>query len=145
MGYNMTKDEELTKCLALFEQYKEQINSVEMQSSYLQAIVNEYNKVKITLEQIVKIDKGSEVLLPLGGSTFIEANVKNPSKVLFDIGAGIVVEKTSNDAIIKIDKRIEDLQKTQEKIITIMQNLQNEATEVSAKAQQLMSEEKTEK
>ena len=99
----------------------------------------------MTLEQIVKIDKGSEVLLPLGGSTFIEANIKNPSKVLFDIGAGIVVEKTSNDAIIKIDKRIEDLQKTQEKIITIMQNLQNEATEVSAKAQQLMAEEKTEK
>lgn len=141
----MTKDEELTKCLALFEQYKEQINSVEMQSSYLQAVINDYNKVKLTLEQIVKVEKGSEALLPLGGSTFIEANIKNPSKVLFDIGAGIVVEKTSNDAITKIDKRIGDLKKTQEKIITIMENLQNEATEVSARAQQLMAEDKTEK
>ena len=139
----MTKDEELTKCLALFEQYKEQINSIEMQSSYLQAIINEYNKVKITLEQIIKIDKGSEVLLPLGGSTFIEANITNPSKVLFDIGAGIVTETPSSETIVKIEKRIIDLQKTQEKILTVMQNLQNEATEVSAKAQKLLGEEKT--
>jgi len=136
----MSKDEELTKCLTLIEQYKEQINSMEMQSSYLQAIINEYNKVKLTLEQIVKIDKGSEVLLPLGGSTYIEANITNPSKVLFDIGAGVVTEKKSTDAISKIDKRLEELQKTQEKLLTIIQNLQNEATEVSAKAQKYLSE-----
>ena len=141
----MSKDEELTKYFTLIEQYKEQINSIEMQSSYIQAIINEYNKVKITLEQIVKIEKGSEILLPLGGSTFIEANIINPSKVLFDIGAGIVIEKTSNDAIKKIDERIVDLQKNQEKILTIMQNLQNEAMEVSAKAQKLLGEEKIEK
>jgi prefoldin alpha subunit len=141
----MSKDEELSKYLTLIEQYKEQINSVEMQSSYIQAIINEYNKVKITLEQIVKIEKGSEVLLPLGGSTYIEANITDPSKVLFDIGAGIVTEKTSTNAIDKIDERINDLQKTQEKLITIMQNLQNEATEISAKAQKLVNQEKIEK
>ena len=140
----MSKDEELTKYLTLIEQYKEQINSVEMQLSYLQAIINDYIKVKITLEQIVKVEKGSEVLLPLGGSTFIEANITKTSKVLFDIGAGIVTEKTSADAINKIDKRIEDLQKTQEKLTAIMQNLQNEATETSAKAQKLLGEENTE-
>jgi len=141
----MSKDEELSKYLTLIEQYKEQINSVEMQSSYIQAIINEYNKVKITLEQIVKIKKGSEVLLPLGGSTYIEANINDPSKVLFDIGAGIVTEKTSTNAINKIDERINDLQKTQEKLMTIMQNLQNEATEVSARAQKLLNQEKIEK
>ena len=141
----MSKDEELTKYLTLIEQYKEQINSIEMQSSYIQAIINEYNKVKITLEQIFKIEKGSEILLPLGGSTFIEANIINPSKVLFDIGAGIVTEKTSINAIKKIDERIQDLQKTQEKLITYIQNLQDEATEVSTKAQILLNEEKTEK
>ena len=141
----MSKDEELTKCLTQIEQYKEQINSMEMQSSYLQAIINEYNKVKLTLEHIIKIDKGSEVLLPLGGSTYIEANVNNPSKVLFDIGAGVVTEKTSIDAISKIDDRIQELQKTQEKLLSIIQNLQNEATEVSAKAQEYLSEQEKDK
>lgn len=136
----MAKDEELTKCLAMIEQYKEQMNSLDMQSSYLQAAIMDYNKAKITLEHLSKTNKGEEILLPIGGNTFITANTNDPSKVLFDIGAGIITEKTSEDAIKKIDQRLEDLQKTQEKLSTIMQNLQNEVTEVYAKAQQLLAE-----
>jgi prefoldin alpha subunit len=137
----MAKDEELGNCLALIEQYKEQINSLEMQSSYVQAIIAEYNKVKITLEQMGKNDKKIDVLVPIGGSTFIQANINDTSKVLFDIGAGIVSEKALPDAIKKIDERVVDLQKTQEKLLTIIQNLQNEATEISNKAQKLYAEE----
>jgi len=137
----MTKDEELTKYMALIEQYKEQMNTLEMQSQYLQAAIADYNKAKITIEQLSNTDTGTEILLPIGGSTYINAAAKNTSKLLFDIGGGIVTEKTSDDAIKKIDKRIEGLQKTQEKLIEAMQNLQNEATEVSAKAQKLLAEE----
>ena len=137
----MTKDEELAKYLALIEQYKEQMNSLEMQSSYLQATIADYNKAKITLEQLKNTDTGDEILLPIGGRSYINAAGKNTSKVLFDIGGGIVTEKTSDDAIKNIDKQLEDLQKTQEKLITMMQQLQNETTEVSTKAQKIMAEE----
>lgn len=89
----MNKDEELAKYLALIEQYKEQMNSLEMQSSYLQAAVLDYNKAKMTLENIRKTEKNQEILFPIGGSTFINASLKNPSIVLLDIGAGIVIEK----------------------------------------------------
>jgi len=136
----MAKDEELTKCMTMIEQYKEQMNSLDMQSSYLQAAIMDYNKAKITLEQLSKTNKSEEILLPIGGNTFINASTKDSSKVLFDIGAGIVVEKTSEDATNKIDQRIEDLQKTQERLSAIMQNLQNEATQVYVKAQKLLVE-----
>ena len=137
----MTKDEELSRYMAQIEQYKEQMNSLEMQSSYLQAALADYNKAKITIQQLTKEDNGTEMLLPIGGSTYIEGTAKNPSKVLFDIGAGIVTEKTSDDAIKKIDRRIENLQKTQEKLLTMIQQLQEEATAVSSKAQELIAEE----
>jgi prefoldin alpha subunit len=136
----MTKDEELAKYMALIEQYKEQMNSIEMQSQYLQAAIADYNKARLTLEQLSNTDTGTEMLLPIGGSTYIDAAVKNTSKVLYDIGGGIVTEKTTQDAIKKIDKRIESLQKTQEKLITTMQQLQSETTEVYAKAQKILAE-----
>ena len=136
----MTKDEELSKYLALVEQYKEQMNSLEIQSQYLQAAILDYNKAKITLENLRNSEKNDEILLPIGGSTFINANIRNPSNVLFDIGAGIVTEKKAEDAVNNIDKKIQELQKTQEKLITMMQNLQNESAEISAKAQNLLSE-----
>jgi prefoldin alpha subunit len=136
----MTKDEELAKYMALIEQYKEQMNSIEMQSQYLQAAIADYNKARLTLEQLSNTDTGTEMLLPIGGSTYIDAAAKNTSNVLYDIGGGIVTEKTTQDAIIKIDKRIESLQKTQEKLITTMQQLQSETTEVYAKAQKILAE-----
>lgn len=135
----MAKEEELTRYMTLIEQYKEQMSSLEMQSSYVQSAISDYTKAKMTLENLSKSSKGDEILLPIGGSTYIHANAKDPSKVLFDIGAGLVTEKNLDDAIKKIDERIEDLQKTMEKMSTMMQQLQNEATDISMKAQGLMS------
>jgi len=140
----MTKDEELSRYMILIENYKEQLNSLEMQYSYLQAAIADYTKAKMTLEQLSKADDGTEILLPIGGSTFINATAKSTSKVLFDIGGGIVTEKTSDDAIKKIDKRIENLQQTEEKLSSMAQQLQTEATEISDKAQKLLAEEKKE-
>lgn len=136
----MTKDEELAKYVALIEQYKEQMSSLETQFSYLQAAITDYNKAKITLEHLGSTQNGTEILLPVGGGAFINGTVKNPSRVLFDIGGGIVTEKTSDDAIKKIDSRIEDLQRTQEKLLAFIQQLQTEATETLDKANKLLQE-----
>ena len=136
----MTKDEELARYMAVIEQYKEQLNSLDIQSQYLQAAISDYNKAKITIEQLNNTDRGTEILVPIGGSTFLNANVQDTSKVLFDIGGGVVTEKKSEDAIKKIDARLEDLHKTQEKLFNMIQKLQNEAMEISAKAQEILSE-----
>ena len=138
----MTKDEELSKYMALIDYYKEQLNALEMQFSYVQAAIADYTKAKMTVEKLNNAEKDTEILLPIGGSTFIDAKAKDPSKVLFDIGSGIVTEKTAEDAITKIDKRIEDLQQTQEKLSSMIQQMQADATEVSNKAQQLFSDQK---
>jgi len=140
----MSKDEELSKYAVMIENYKEQLNYLDMQYSYLQTAIADCNKAKITLDQMSKTDNSTEILVPVGGGVFVNANMKNTSKVIFDIGAGLATEKTSEDAIKKIDSRIENLQKTQEKLVTMMQQLQAEATEVSEKAQQLLYEEKNE-
>ena len=136
----MNGQDELTRYMALIEHYKEQMNALDMQISYVHAAINDYNKAKMTLENISKASKNDEILLPIGGSTFIHANPTDPSKVLFDIGAGLVAEKATSDAIKKIDERIKDLQKTMDKLSTMMQQMQEEATDISMKAQNLMSQ-----
>ena len=136
----MTKDEELQKYMVMIENYKEQIGQIEMQQQYVQAAIADYTKAKLTLENLGKADEKSDILLPIGGSTFINATAKDTSKVLFDIGAGIVTEKTFEDAINKIDERVKSLEQTQEKLTTMMQQIQEEAAEISNKAQALVSE-----
>ena len=135
----MTEQEELSRYMVLMETYKEQIEQLEIQYQYLLAAIADYQKAKMTLENLSKAKEGSEILLPIGGSTFIFANAKDTSKVLFDIGSGVVTEKTSKDALEKIDERIKNLEKTQEKITEMIQRLDTEASEVSRKAQELIA------
>ena len=90
----------------------------------------------------VDYDKEVDVLFPIGGGTYVDAQAKKTSTVLFDVGAGIVIEKPSEDAIKKIQERIEDLQRTQERIASMIQQIQSEASELSEKAQRLVNEAK---
>ena len=133
----MTKEEEITRNLTMIEYYKEQLSSIDIQLQYMQAAIADYSRAKMTLEQLEKAENNSDILLPIGGSTYIDAKAKDTSKVLFDIGAGLVTEKKADEAIKKIDKRIKDLEKNQEQMNSMIQQLQNDATEISVKAQKL--------
>ena len=136
----MTKEQELSKYLSLIEYYKDQLSSIELQSQYLQAAVVDYHKAKTTLENLDDVEKNTDMLIPIGGSTFLTVAPTETSKVLFDIGSGYVAEKTVDDALMKIDKRIEQLQENQEKLVSASQQLQTEAAELSQKAQKLTAE-----
>jgi len=136
----MNNDEELSKYMAQIEQYKEQLQTLEMQGQYIQTAINDYNKGKVTLNNLENVKDNADFLIPIGGSTFINAKSSNVSKVLFDIGSGYVIEKNIGEAIAKIDKRVEDLHKTQESLSSMMEKMQMEAMDISAKAQELYQE-----
>jgi len=136
----MTKEEELQKYMMLIEQYKEQLSSLDAQFSYLQNAIMDQTRAKTTLENLDKTDEGVDVMIPIGGGAFIDATAKKTTKALFDIGDGVVIEKTSKDIVKKMDERIKNLQQTEEKISSMAQQLQTEVNEITEKAQNLMSE-----
>jgi prefoldin alpha subunit len=136
----MNKEDEITKNLSLIEYYKEQLNALDLQSQYIQAAFADYYKSKMTIEQLHKADVNSEILIPIGGGTYINGSIKDASKVLVDIGAGLVTEKSVDNALKKIDERIKNLQEKQEKLMETAQKLQAESAEISEKTQKLMEE-----
>ena len=135
----MNPEEEFQRYAQLIEYYKSQLASLENQFSYLQATIVDYSQAKITLEKIKEAANGTEILIPIGGGSFSFATLKDHEKILTDIGASIVIEKSPEDAIKIIEKRIEDLQKNQEALSSLSQKLHDEMEEVSMKAQQLLS------
>ncbi len=136
----MAQDEELSRMMVLVEQYKEQLNQIDMQISYLQSAKNEYNKSKVTIQNMGEKEKDSEILIPIGGGSYIDAKTKDPSKILFDIGAGYIVEKEAKDALQKIDERIKQIDNNLGKVEDFRKKTQDEATEVYQKAQELYQE-----
>ena len=138
----MTKDEEIARNMSLIEYYKEQLSSIDMQVQYLQAAVADYHKAKMTVDQLDKTEGATDILVPVGLGVFINASIENTSKVLVDIGAGLVTEKTVDGAVKKIDERIESLQENQKRLLSLAQQIQTEAAELSNKTQKLIDETK---
>ena len=102
----MTKEEEITRNLTLIEYYKEELKAIEIQIQYMQAAIADYQKAKLTVQQIQNADINSEILIPIGGGTFLSGTLKDKSKILVDIGAGLITEKNGEDAVKKIEGRI---------------------------------------
>ncbi|MEF8879302.1 MAG: prefoldin subunit alpha [Candidatus Thermoplasmatota archaeon] len=135
----MAENEELSNYMARLQQYKQQIEKLEEQSELIQSAINDYKKSKITLEKMSELDDETEMLIPIGGRTFINVDVspKHTSNVLFDIGSGVVTQKKTEDAVTKIDETIDALDDRKEQVSDMLEKLESEASELQNKAQQL--------
>ena len=138
----MATEKTITQNLTLIEYYKEQLNSLDMQLQISQAALNDYTKAKLTLENLAKSTKEDDILIPIGGGTFIKGNLTDNNKILTDIGAGIVTEKPLKDALAKVDERIKLMQENRDKLINLAQRIQTEAADLSQKTQELMQQNK---
>ena len=136
----MNPEEELQRYALLIENYKAQLESLENQFSLIQAAILEYTKAKQTLEALKNTEDDIEIMIPLGGGTFTYGKATDTSKILTDIGEGLLLEKEPSEAIKNLDKRIENLQQTQETISKMSQRIQKELTDISTKAQKLLAD-----
>jgi prefoldin alpha subunit len=133
----MNQEEEFQRYAAMIDYYKSQLESIDNQQNYLQAAIMDYQKAKLTVEKLSEAKSGKEILIPIGGGVYTYATSKKPSKVLADIGAGIVIEKNPKDASGIIDKRINALQSDQQSLSQMSEQIKNQMNEISKKAQEI--------
>jgi prefoldin alpha subunit len=65
----------------------------------------------MTLEDIEKEKEDAELLVPIGGSSYVKAKLANPDKVVVGLGAGVSVEKTLQEAKAIVNERLDELEK----------------------------------
>jgi len=126
--------------LALLDAYKEQLETMELQSNYIQALITEYTKAKVTLEQLSKTSGDVDTLFPIGGGIFVPATFRDISKVLVSEGADIVIEKSLSDAIAVMERRIDELQDSLNKLQERAGEIQQRMIEISKNLQNMLKE-----
>ena len=94
--------------LRLLEQTAETLQS---RMNMINAAATDLRYAQTTLEDLDKENEKSELLVPVGGTSYIRARLDNPNQVIVGMGAGVSVEKTRQEAKEIIKKRLEDLEK----------------------------------
>lgn len=78
--------------LVRLEAYRNQLNALLQQHQLLSASRQDHLRARESLEGIDRAPPGTELLLPLGGETFVRGSVDLRAPVLIGIGSGVIVE-----------------------------------------------------
>lgn len=107
-----SNEEELRKISVELRYLEQTAEALQSRINMINAVTTDLTYANMTLEGLEKENENSELLVPIGGTSYIKTKLINPDKVLVGMGAGVSVEKTRQEAKELIKKRLEDLDKT---------------------------------
>ncbi len=84
--------------------------------SFVNAALRELTFTRMTIEGVSREQSDASVLVPIGGSSFIKANLETTDKIIVGMGAGVSIEKTVLEAKEIVRSRISELEKSRVEI-----------------------------
>lgn len=107
------KAEEELRRLSVEMRYLEQTaETLQQRISMVNAAITDLTYANMTLDGIEKEKENAELLVPIGGSSYVKVKLADSNKVIVGIGAGVSVEKTVQEAKTALKERLDELEKT---------------------------------
>ena len=124
-------DEKLTQqqiqeLAARHQQVQYQAESVAQQMNMVQLTIKDVETAITTISSLKDEQAGKEILVPIGFSSFVNATLSSTDKVVIGVGAGVSVEKKTDDAKVLLEKRKDELTKYLEQLNTAISKLAGE-------------------
>lgn len=109
-------EQELRQAMSTLELFRAQLESIAENQQLIQISLEELGRARETLNQFQKAKEGDELLVPIGGNSFVFAKVATNAKAIVGIGTGISVEKSMDEAVKTMDDRSKELLDTMNKL-----------------------------
>jgi prefoldin alpha subunit len=110
---NVSKEEEELRKLSVEMRFLEQTaETLQQRISMVNAAMTDLTYANMALESIETEKENAELLVPIGGSSYIKVKLASPDKVIVGMGANVSIEKTLPEAKAIVKERLEELEKT---------------------------------
>jgi len=106
------EEEELRKLSVEMRLLEQTAETLQQRISVMNAAMTDLTYASMTLEGIEKEKENTELLVSIGGSSYIKVKLANTDKVVVGMGAGVSVEKTLPEAKAIVKERLDELEKT---------------------------------
>ena len=107
------KEEEELRKLSVEMRFLEQTaETLQQRLSMLNAAITDLSYANMTLEGVEKEKENSDLLVPIGGGSYVKMKLANSDKVVVGIGAGVSVEKQLPEAKAMLKERLDELEKS---------------------------------
>ncbi|UCH02232.1 MAG: prefoldin subunit alpha [Candidatus Bathyarchaeota archaeon] len=105
-------DEKLRRMVFELRVLEETVNTLQTRIGFINAAIRELQIANETINGIKNEDKGSHILVPIGGGSYINAQITDTKNLLVGIGANVSTVKNIASAQEDIGTRILELEKT---------------------------------
>ena len=112
MAARSREEEELRRLSVEMRYFEQTAETLQQRMGMINAALTDLTYANATLDGIETEKENAELLVPIGGSSYMKVKLASPDKVIVGLGAGISVEKTLTEAKTTLKERLEDLEKT---------------------------------
>ena len=130
------RDEEVRKLSMQLRYFEQTAENLQQRLSMLNAALTDLSYANMTLESIEQEKENAEMLVPIGGSSYVSVKLADTNKVVIGLGAGVSIEKTVPEAKTIVKERMDELQKTQ---VSAQQQLTQIAERINQDRQRMES------
>lgn len=107
--------------------------TIQSRMRVVEAAITELRVANSTLDGLKGRKKNTQMLIPVGGGSYVKAELGDVDKVIYGVGAGVALEKTFEDAKVNTNSQIKELEK-------IYGSLQQQLVQVSARIEETRSQ-----
>ena len=112
MASRSKEEEELRKLSVEMRFLEQTAETLQQRISMVNAAMTDLAYASMTLEGMEAEKENAELLVPIGGSSYIKVKLACFDKVVVGMGAGVSIEKTLPEAKAIVKERLEELEKT---------------------------------
>lgn len=127
-------EEELRKLNLEIRFLEQTAETIQSRINMVNAVITDLTYASMSLDGVEKEKENAELLVPIGGSSYIKVKLSSSDKVIVGMGAGISIEKTLQEAKEIIKSRLENMEKTrgslQNQLVQIVQKNQRRPREI---------------
>jgi prefoldin alpha subunit len=105
-------EEELRKLSVEMRYLEQTAEALQQRISMVNAAITDLTYANATLDGIEKEKENVEMLVPIGGSSYVKVKLADSNTIIVGMGAGVSVEKTLTEAKVTLKERLDDLEKT---------------------------------
>ncbi len=124
----MTNEKELQEKMLIYRTLEARLEALIRQRDLVSSKIEEIMSTASSIDEISKSQEN--ILFKLGSEAYTYGNVADKNKVLVEIGAGIVLEKSPEDGKEILNKRKQEME-------NVLKDIQNNISQISNAVSQL--------
>lgn len=132
-------EEEIRRLLAAYEQYQAQAEGISHQLGLSQIAAQGLESALAAVDALQEAEVGQEILVPIGSGSFIHGKLASKENVILNVGAGVSIEKRSEEAIEILRTRKNEVLEGSKKLTEVLAKIDQEMQKIQGIMQQYES------